>query len=348
MLGCERLLQVILLILKIIGIMILIILGILLIFLLSVLFFPLRYRIIAEKNQNIYAYCTVNWLFRVLNFNIEFKDEKLIYSLKLFIFTIKSNQTKEKHKSFEKQKNRKPKAKQEKQNTKDSTREMIIKEIPTVFVQQMDEEINGVIDGNVTQKYDVKISEISHQEENKNVEANEREGEQQKRWSKLWNSMVLILKKIKAIPIGVFKNFKGFREKIKHIFKLIKNIHNKIHLIYQFFQDEENKVGIKYSFKSLMKLLKHIKPRKLSVNLNFGTGDPCTTGQVLAVVAVLQPFLAGSVAIAPDFEEEIIEGTLKAKGRILVITVLLICFKLYRNREFKILWNNGRKLKEEL
>ena len=66
----------------------------------------------------------------------------------------------------------------------------------------------------------------------------------------------------------------------------------------------------------MVRLLKFLRPKKLTGNLHFGFEDPSVTGKVLAVLGALYPFYGEHIRINPDFENEIFEGDVLVKGNI--------------------------------
>ncbi len=123
---------------------------------------------------------------------------------------------------------------------------------------------------------------------------------------------------------------------------------NKLNTVINFFKDKVTKEGLKETYSSLKKLLKHIAPTKLKSTIIFGTGDPCSTGQALGVISILYSFYGDKVKIIPDFEKKVLEGEHKAKGRIRLLTILIIAIKLLVNKKFQLLKENFQRLKEAL
>ena len=86
---------------------------------------------------------------------------------------------------------------------------------------------------------------------------------------------------------------------------------------------------------SLGKALKHIKPKKHYVNIIFGTGDPCSTGEILGLIYSFA-FLSGiNIEAIPDFEDKIFKADSYFKGRIRIFTLGIILLKAYRNDDLK-------------
>jgi Protein of unknown function (DUF2953). len=142
--------------------------------------------------------------------------------------------------------------------------------------------------------------------------------------------------------------FIGLKDKIIKWYDNAVNIKQKINLVSAFITDELNREGFQITFLSLKKLLKHILPTKLNSRIEFGTGDPCSTGQALGAMGILYSFYGDKIVGVPDFENKKFEGKHYAKGRIRLITILIIVIRLIVDKRFKILKSNFQILKEAL
>lgn len=171
--------------------------------------------------------------------------------------------------------------------------------------------------------------------------------------------VLMILKKLKEKIISFFTGVKNkviaiknkfaeLKEKVINLFKSASNLKHKIKLISDFIKDEINRQGFKITYSSLKRLIKHILPRKLKSRIVFGTGDPCSTGQALGVMSILYSFYGDKIQIIPDFEHKIFEGKHYARGRIRLITLLIIVVKLILDKRFQQLKKNYQILKEAL
>ena len=84
----------------------------------------------------------------------------------------------------------------------------------------------------------------------------------------------------------------------------------------------------------LKKMWKHVRPRKLQGNIHFGLEDPATTGQLLGVVGMLYPVYRNHFVIAPDFEQQIFEGKIYAKGRVQIGRMTFLALRFMLTRDF--------------
>ncbi|BCK00311.1 DUF2953 domain-containing protein [Anaerocolumna chitinilytica] len=147
---------------------------------------------------------------------------------------------------------------------------------------------------------------------------------------------------------GKMKAFvSNLKEKIEGLTSNVSKLYSKYQLIRLFFQDDKNKLGFQYGFRSIKGILRHVRPKKVQAYIEFGTGDPCSTGQILGVAAAFMGLYKNSVQIIPDFEEEVIKGNFYCRGRIQTFIFLIIGVKLILNRDIKNLIKNFQTLKEE-
>lgn len=125
----------------------------------------------------------------------------------------------------------------------------------------------------------------------------------------------------------------------KNVFKNIKykynNIREKFGTISREINDGTNRKALKVLTECLGKALKHIRPKKHYVNIIFGTGDPCSTGEILGLLYSFA-FLSGiNIEVMPDFENKIFKADSYFKGRIRIFTLGIILLKAYRNDDLK-------------
>lgn len=115
-----------------------------------------------------------------------------------------------------------------------------------------------------------------------------------------------------------------------------------------FFQSEENILGILQALNSIKRLLKHVLPGKISGYVRFGTGDPCSTGQILGLLAAFYGYYGRTLTIQPEFLEKCLETEVKIKGRVRIFTLLTVLLGLWFDKKFKLLIANFKKLKAEI
>lgn len=133
----------------------------------------------------------------------------------------------------------------------------------------------------------------------------------------------------------IVEKLKNLYNGIKSIIELCRSGKEKLRIIIDFIRSDELSGMVCFTKDNVLHLLKKIKPKFLKGDIRFGTGDPCSTGELLGAVAVARGLFAFDINIVPDFEEKVFEGNVKAKGRIRISTLLIIIFKFITSDEWK-------------
>lgn len=222
----------------------------------------------------------------------------------------------------------------DKQRQNPNTKEIFQKEKLPKEIQQKD-----------VQQKDGQSKEVLRKEEQKSLEE---DAQDQMKEKGIFNTFKRFFHQLKSIYNKIKAFFTSIKLKTESITDTLKKLYDKYSLVKVFFQDENNKLGLKYGYINLKGILRHIKPRKVIANIEFGTGDPSSTGQILGVVAVFMGIYGNSVKIIPDFENEVIRGDFYCRGRIQSLVLLIIGIKVIRNRNIKTLIKNFQTLKEEI
>lgn len=95
---------------------------------------------------------------------------------------------------------------------------------------------------------------------------------------------------------------------------------------------------IKVSFKTVKKILKHILPKELKGDFEFGFDDPYYTGKVLEGFVLLYAQMGEKLKVRPVWDRMCFSGYLELNGRICTVYVLVLVIKLWFNKEFKQIW----------
>jgi hypothetical protein len=117
--------------------------------------------------------------------------------------------------------------------------------------------------------------------------------------------------------------------------KRLGTIRNKGGRLLQMIRDDNTSQLIALIMENAGFLLHHIKPSRIKGWVHFGTSDPCTTGQILGVLGVVFAAWGKGIAVKPDFEEEILEGEVEIRGRLRLVIVLIIVFRILPSAKWK-------------
>lgn len=97
-------------------------------------------------------------------------------------------------------------------------------------------------------------------------------------------------------------------------------------LVREYFR--QNKGLIKHLVYWIYRVIRSVLPKKIEGNVHFGLSDPSNTGYALGIFYLFYPSKHGKIEIKPNFDEFILEGTLKIKGRVLFIEIIYYLLRL--------------------
>ncbi len=138
-----------------------------------------------------------------------------------------------------------------------------------------------------------------------------------------------------------FRFLKGFAlipGKIKNLRHSLHRCRRKIQRLKRFATDERTKTALSLIWEEAGFFLKKLRPKKIRGRLHFGTEDPALTGEILGGLSLLYPIFQDDVRMEPDFSEKVLEGELHAKGRIRILTLIQMIWRLYRDPDVQFVY----------
>lgn len=342
-------LHILLLILKIIGIILAIIVGLLVAIVCIVLFVPVRYvadGICKGNLDTLKAKGTVTWLFHLLCADVYFKEQKLMWKVRIAFITKtggrkyatepKEDASDEKEKDVQKSEKKlsakeqqeaqkKPDTeKSEKSNTEEKIQKAAIPAKDTIAkAQKADEslETESKADQTVMQK---------------DVEPGQSDRGRNKRKSGAF------FEKIRTIYEKIKCTIKKICDTLKSLSGKTEELSDKKDKIADFIQDESHVNALQKAKKEAGRMLKALRPGKLDAKVIVGFEDPQHTGQLLAVLSVLYPFIEGNLEVTPDFEQKVLKGKLHVKGHLRVCHFVAIAIRLLLSKEIRQTYRDAK------
>ncbi len=292
---------IILNILRIAGIFILVLLGTVLILILLVLFVPVRYTLAGCKDDAREMPLTlrikVTWLFHLLNLHFRYPDAAYL-KVRILCFTVFRSDQRSDH---------------QEQITGETAPDKpeSNQEVP---IKEKNEEPK--IQAEPAEKPKAQTAETAEG----NTESEDWEQEEPG-WLDFFKKLISFFRNIKYTITKIC-------DKIKHI---VKNIKYYLEIL----KSDQFKNAFSVCKTQVFTLLKSMRPRKVKGSLLIGTGDPASTGQVLAVYGILYPVIGDHISLTPDFEHSIIEGDLFIKGKITVFCLLRAAWIIFFNKDIR-------------
>lgn len=295
-------LNILLCILKIIGIAILVILGLIILILCLILFVPIRYRIYASFHQKPHVSAHITYLLKLLDVDFELDGKESELKIKIFGHNIsdkKEKNSRENKKSNHSNRREEVNVKQAEQPEKVPDR--------TDRIDKMPQQVQNLQPKQTIAKAD---NSSDSDIENKSVSAKKAE-KSPKNPAKTENKA----------DRAADKNDRRseISDKVKAIIALLK----------------ENRPVIDFVLKYLKLLFKHILPGSHVINIKLGFDDPALLGELLGAAAVIRAMTGLVINITPVWDETVFEAEADLKGRIILGRVLYIAAVVYFNKEVK-------------
>lgn len=308
-------LQVLLMILKILGILILVILGIILAVLLLVLFVPVRYRVDAAFDGKPGGGVLVSWLMHLVTVRVSY-DGKATALVKVLWFRIFDKTVWP--------------AEEESTNTADHA-DVQVGSVPE---DEMDTiaPIEPVSVPKTVDSANTSVTSEAADCSRKPESATQRTA----------------VSEIQMPEVKESEDKESFISKISNTYQQICGKVNagqeKVEQVRTFLNDQENRKTIGLLWRQVKKLLRHVLPRKISGRVRFGFDDPATTGQILTYISPFYGLYAKTLKLEPIFEEKVLDGELHVKGHIRAATLLWIVIRVVLNKNFRVLLKKAMAL----
>ena len=143
------------------------------------------------------------------------------------------------------------------------------------------------------------------------------------------------LRREEGKPVKAGGMLSRVRGRLRRIREGIRRLAARRDQVMAFLRDEANRRTFQLVKRQALRILRHIRPSRLEGRLRIGFDDPYRTGQALQAAALLMPLYRDRVQIIPVFEEEVLEGELKMRGRIRLAVLLAAGVRLWRDKNFR-------------
>lgn len=331
-------LHILWLIIKFILIALGIVCALLLSVLLLILFCPVRYFIQGSKPEEdgmseLKGQVRVSWLFRGITFRFFYENKKAGTDFRILGISPDKFRRRKKKVSVKEEKAEEKTFPAEKSLFEDE--KILEKKIPEE--KMSGENLSGDEKISSSEKIPSVIEEKEETGKSKVQEETDREKTEE-----------ISEKKLEKKKPGLLKRFvekiKNIPSKIRKIRLTIKRTCVKIEWWKRFFSNPRIKEAISFCWKDIKKLIRHILPIKVEGNVTFGFEDPSITGRIVALLGMTIPFHKNCIQIMPLFQidRNILEGTIKMKGRIYGVVLVKTAAEIYFNKNVKYMINRWK------
>ncbi len=310
--------QLLWVILRILGVLILALILLVLLVVSLVLFVPVRYQIWVKSREKLETKVRLHWLLHLISYSAEYRDE-LTYRLKIFGITVYDEKTKRSVKG---------------ENNPEGTEKQISSSSFGGKTENVQQTSTPSVTPEESQKQQEQPTEQQEQAEDKSFR------------EKIEDFVWKIIDFIRSIPekiADLLEKWADFQENIGEradafIDKIDEWNRKKERLLNQI-QDEQNRFAVVEGYKTIKKLIVHIRPRKLKVNGRLGFEDPALTGQIFAVIGMLMPLYGEHIQLEAVFDEKVMEVDAYLSGRAQGGSVTYMILRLILRKEVRLLFN---------
>lgn len=338
--------EIVLLILKIIGIVLLSLVGLILLLALLLLFWPFSYRIKGYKQEKEYDVAVrIHWLLGLLNATVNYNGEAWLKVRVLGIPVYKLKIYPEEETAGEETET----SGDESEATETSGDESEASDTGTEESEAVNANADGsALSGNEHEaetgnnETDAIKDDVLEEEDN---EASDEEWarEIEEQWNHdteedtfgqlpFYKKIASFINKIKEFILNFKEKCYNTIDSIKQKVKDIKRTYREIKHYIKLLQHPCIQPALKKLWKCCKKFLKHIKPRHVRANIEYGTNDPASTMKVYGYYCMIYPFYGKQIRFHPDMEHEVLNIHAKISGRIMVFRMMLLGVSIIADR----------------
>lgn len=325
-----KMLHIILLLFKIIGLLLLGIIVLFLILLATVILTPLTYSAELSADNSIESLdgkVSFYWLFHLLEGYLNYKDGKFEWRIRA---AWKQFGNTEYSKIFSAQSEDKPKSQESEHNSAIS----VSNESETAVSSNKTET-------EIYREYNNKENIPGKSWENKGNDEKKRPAQKRKKFVEK--------KKLSAEKGRISEKLQKFGEKIKYTFRKfcdkIKTLKKKKERITAFLESTVHKNAFSRLTREVRRLLRFLRPSRASVALEFGFTDPAYTGYTLAWISMIYPMIGEFTQLKPDFEHKVFRGNISLKGKFRIVYALIFVWNMAWDKNVRITYRDIRKFR---
>ncbi len=357
---------VVLTILKIIGIILLVILGLLILIICLVFFNAIKYELKGKSDgtmDSLAGEAKFSWLFHLIQGEVLVKNDVFRWKIRIAWFEVigppESGKTVEEEVVQEAEKVGKEAEEFVEEEAEEIGEEMaeepdkIKEELHETEekAEEIAEETYRDIANSVNEAEDLKISKEPHREESPESgeqseafeyqETGESEteagpdGTDQGHTEKKPGIFQIIWGFIKAGINAIREFFIGLRVSILSMLENVRQQEEAVSAILDFLRAEPHVNAFRKIRDELVSLLKKLRPKLDNLKLKFGFDDPCLTGDLLAGLSILYPYLGDNAMICPDFENQVFRAVIDIKGKVRIWYFVVLAVRLLLDKNVR-------------
>ncbi len=278
------------------------------------LFVPFRYKIGGSNKDKLYFYFLTSFFLSFFRLKIYYKEEMGYVAIRLFGIKIIDKTFPELIELVEKL--------SEKFSKKDKKSEKETEETPKTDDASLEADTIPETD---TEEYTITEEEVEEflNEPDEIDEMN------------AFEKNITFLSSIKDFILNIKKKWYNFKRFVKEKIDQWNKIKKYIKYYWKVLNHPSVKPTLKLFWDLMIKMMKHVWPRKWRLKIKYGDEDPYLTGKVHGYICMARGLFGREIDFTPVWDENIFEFDGYVKGRIQLIVFLLFAFKIFANRHLR-------------
>lgn len=315
--------------LKIIGLVLLGIIGLILLFVLLLVFFPFSYRLSGAKPEegSPFGKVVISWLFHILHVSFKYDNNGPLLTVRIFgIPVYKDNLDSLLNGTDE--------------TDETQSDETNAEETGEVLENSQTEKENGLPEGkeesNPAEEDD--IEDLTEEEIERLLKEHDEFDD-----LPLPKKVKIVLCKIKEFILSIKEKCYNLKSKFNRQLKKIRRTIKLIKHYWKILQHPSVKPGLKHIIKYVIKIVKHVLPRKMRVAMKYGSEDPQATAKFYGYYCMIFPFMGKQISYEPVFDENVFAIKGFIKGRVIIFRVAWLGLRILLNKDVMNLLNIVRR-----
>lgn len=318
-----------------------------------ILFVPVRYKAAGRyyENEKTLKLC-LSWLLHIVSFRVESDGREVSYVLRIFgVKVFPGKQKKEKKNSVRKKKD---KAKKKEKSRQKPVEEKDSEKFEASQAEEENKEKSEILQieekrADSAQIRDNQKIEIKPEQDNKTDNKSSKiKKEETRKSKKIFGKILSLTKKVSGFFKNLINKIKSLINTAKKMLLAIKAGSEKAKLVKEFVLCDESRNMVCFVRDNVLHLWKHVKPKYLYTDIEFGFDNPELTGKVLGAAAAFCAMAGFKPGLTPNFEQSILEGEIEVKGRIMFVVLLKIAIRIWLSEEVKSFRKEYNNIREVL
>ncbi len=128
--------------------------------------------------------------------------------------------------------------------------------------------------------------------------------------------------------------------------EMIRELFKRLRMLFGILRKEHNKHALSHVLRNLKQILGRLAPKNGGGYIQFGSGDPYSTGRIMEAAAFLYPLYGDKIEVTPLFDRAELKTDLDVRGRFCLAQVVFPLLGLLMDKDVRRALRELRELSE--